>query len=100
MERFHRSSGLRLRTESWRIDLHTHYNLIINNKQVKENEVFTLSARNSQLHHLYSALQYDVSYFNDGISSYIFSLIVKARGGLLNSNTHILNLDSSKECTA
>ena len=50
----YRSSGLSLTTESWRIDLQTHH------KQVKENEVFTQSARNSQLHDLYSELQYDV----------------------------------------
>ena len=46
-EDLYRSSGLRLPTESWRIGLHTHHNLIINNKQVKKNEVFTQSARNS-----------------------------------------------------
>ena len=99
-EDLYRSSGLSLTTESWRIDLQTHHKLIINNKQVKENEVFTQSARNSQLHDLYSELQYDVvPYFKDGISPYMFSVIFKARGGLLNLNTHILNLDSPKECT-
>ena len=72
----------------------------INNKQVKDNGFFTQSARNCQLHDLYSALKYDVvPYFKDGTTPYTFSLIFKARDGLLNLNTHILNLDSSKACT-
>ena len=52
------------------------------------------------MHDLYFALQYDVvPYFKDAISPYMFSLIFKARGGLLNLNIHILNLNLSKECT-
>lgn len=96
----YRSSGLSLLDESWRIDIRDHHKLILETLQIKEYENFVNSARNSRLHDLYPTLQFDVDpYFRDGNSPYMVSLIFKARGGLLNLNTHIFNSHSSNLCS-
>lgn len=65
----------------------------------KEHEKHLESARNSQLHDIYPCLRYDVlPYVTDKNSPHLISLILRARGGLLNINSIFYN-SSTRTCS-
>ena len=76
-----------------------HHQQILEVLLTQEHESFLNAARSSQLHDLYPFLDHKpVSYFTDNVSPYMFSIILKTRGGLLNLNTHLFNINSSNYC--
>lgn len=79
--------GYTLDIENWRNNFQHHHNCIIESLRNKEHEQLLENARNSRFHDMYPILQYDAHpYFLDINSAHLVSVIMKARGGLLNLN--------------
>lgn len=92
--------GFTLDTEIWRTNLQYFHNQIIQSLRNTEHENFLVSARNSQFHDMYPALQHEFRpYFCDSNSAHLVSLVLKARGGLLNLNARAFNGNDNNMCT-
>lgn len=84
---------------------------LLNHLKIKERNVYTQNAKSSQFHDLYYKLNYNVSsLYTSNFSPRVVSLIIKARGGLLNLNARsfrnntvgictLCNLDASENTT-
>lgn len=80
-------SGITFDIENLGNNISQHHILILDSLRDSERDKFVLSARNSRFHDMYSSLQYNINpYFCDKNSAHHISLILKARGGLLNLN--------------
>lgn len=94
--------GISLDIETWRINILHQHDLIMNNLRSLEYNNFVTCARNPRfgLHDMYPTLNYDIPpYFRDGNSAYFVSLIMKARGGLLNLGSRASYGGEASLCT-
>lgn len=78
----------------------SHWKTVLNLLRVKEREENVIAANNSQHHDLYPLLHYNVTpTLASNFSSRTTSLIIKARGGLLNLNAVFFRNNTSSLCT-
>lgn len=92
--------GTPMDIEIWRTNFQFFHNRILETLRISEYEKFVVSARDSRFHDLYPTLQYDIRpYFCDSNSAHVVSLILKARGGLLNLNARAFSGNNVNVCT-
>lgn len=92
--------GTTFNFEMWKSNLQYHHDIILDSLRNLEHDKFVISARNSRFHDMYPVLQYDIRpYFCDNYSAHLVSLILKARGGLLNLNARSFYGNDVNICT-